>query len=1016
MGIATTFRRRSADQVLAGSVAIALALALGLAQQPEAAADHTPLPTSVALVGSLQSELGCPGDWAPECPNTELAPVDGSPGVFAATFDVPAGSYEYKVALNDTWDENYGAGGAPGGANIPLTAPGGAITFTYDHATHIISDNLPKVLGGERAAQWLRRGLVAWDLPDVRDGFSYRLFRAPQGGLEIVDGEVVGGSSFPLQLDPAGLPTSVLADFPQLGSYEALRLPTTAQAQAKAMLTGQVAVASYDASGALVDATGVQVPGVLDDIYRGAAHRKLGVTWSGSTPRLAVWAPTAKRVDLVIRRPGASTHRLAMRRDDDGVWSARGDVGWKGARYLYDVRVFAPTEGKVVSNRVTDPYSLALTVNSTWSVVANLDDPSLAPHGWQHLAKPALARPEDALTYELHVRDFSINDQTVPVAHRGRYLAFTDQSSDGMRHLRSLARAGAGFVQVLPAFDFATVPERRADQQEPACDLAAFPPDSDQQQACIEPVRPTDGFNWGYDPLHYTTPEGSYALDQSGAGRSKEFRSMVAGINRAGLRMSMDVVYNHTSASGQDPKSVLDRIVPGYYHRLNATGQVETSTCCANTASEHLMMQKLMTDSVVTWARDYKVDAFRFDLMGHHSKANMLHIRHALDALTMAKDGVDGKKIYLYGEGWNFGEVANNARFVQATQANMAGTGIGTFTDRLRDAVRGGGPFDENPHVQGFGSGLYTDPNGDAINGTPDEQKARLLLYQDQIKVGLAGNLKTFTFVDRTGATVRGDQVDYNGQPAGYALDPSDTVSYVDAHDNETLFDNLQYKLPQSTAMSDRVRMNTVSLATTTFSQGVAMWHAGTDLLRSKSLDRNSFDSGDWFNRIDWSMQDSTFGSGLPPAGDNSAKWDFMRPLLADPVLKPGPADISAAAEQAAELLRIQRSSPLFRLSTADQIQDRVGFPLGGPDQTPGVVVMTLDDTTGPDLDPRWERIVVIFNASDEVTTQTLPGPVRRSFTLHPVQAGGADPVVRSASYDDGAFTVPARTVAVFVS
>ena len=198
--------------------------------------------------------------------------------MFAATFDVPAGSYEYKVALNDTWDENYGAGGAPGGANIPLTAPGGAITFTYDHATHIISDNLPKVLGGERAAQWLRRGLVAWDLPDVRDGFSYRLFRAPQGGLEIVDGEAVGGSSFPLQLDPAGLPTSVLADFPQLGSYEALRLPAAAQAQAKAMLTGQVAVASYDASGALVDATGVQVPGVLDDIYRGAAHRKLGVT------------------------------------------------------------------------------------------------------------------------------------------------------------------------------------------------------------------------------------------------------------------------------------------------------------------------------------------------------------------------------------------------------------------------------------------------------------------------------------------------------------------------------------------------------------------------------------------------------------------------------------------------------------------------------------------------------------------------------------------------------------------
>ena len=153
----------------------------------------------------------------------------------------------------------------------------------------------------------------------------------------------------------------------------------------------------------------------------------------------------------------------------------------------------------------------------------------------------------------------------------------------------------------------------------------------------------------------------------------------------------------------------------------------------------------------------------------------------------------------------------------------MAGTGIGTFTDRLRDAVRGGGPFDENPRIQGFGSGLYTDPNGDAVNGSDADQLARLLLYQDQIKVGLAGNLRDYTFVDRTGATVTGSDVDYNGQPAGYAADPCETVTYVDAHDNETLFDALQYKLPQDTAMADRVRMNTVSLATTVFAQGIGV-------------------------------------------------------------------------------------------------------------------------------------------------------------------------------------------------
>ena len=290
----------------------------------------------------------------------------------------------------------------------------------------------------------------------------------------------------------------------------------------------------------------------------------------------------------------------------------------------------------------------------------------------------------------------------------------------------------------------------------------------------------------------------------------------------------------------------------------------------------------IMVESIVTWAREYKVDGFRFDLMGHHSKANMLNVRRALDSLTFRRDGVDGRRIYVYGEGWNFGEVANNARFVQASQLNMAGTGIGTFSDRLRDAVRGGGPFDEDPRIQGFASGLFTDPNDAAVNGTPEQQRARLLLHHDQIKVGLTGNLRDYRFVDRTGQTVTGAQVDYNGQPAGYAAEPDETITYVDAHDNETLFDVLQYKLPRARTMADRVRMNTVALSTVALAQSPAFWHAGTDLLRSKSLDRNSYNSGDWFNRIDWGATESTWGSGLPPRGDNESKWGFMRPLLAD--------------------------------------------------------------------------------------------------------------------------------------
>ena len=575
---------------------------------------------------------------------------------------------------------------------------------------------------------------------------------------------------------------------------------------------------------------------------------------------------------------------------------------------------------------MTDPYSVALTTNSARSVLADLDDHALAPRGWNGLRKPELRAPEDTTIDELHIRDFSITDETVPAAHRGTYLAFTDRRSDGMRHLRDLARAGLNTLHLLPSNDIATIEEERAKQQEPPCDLRSFAPDSTEQQACVREVAGADGFNWGYDPLHYTTPEGSYATDPDGPARTVQFREMVKGINRAGLRVVMDVVYNHTPAAGQDPKSILDRIVPGYYQRLDpASGAVETSTCCSNTATEHLMMGKLLVDSVLTWATKYKVDGFRFDLMGHQPKALMVRLRRELDALTRKRDGVDGERIFVYGEGWNFGEVADNARFVQASQLNMAGTGIATFSDRLRDAVRGGGPFDADPGVQGFASGLYTDPNVSPANGTEAEQRARLLHYQDLIKLGLAANLRDYTFVDSAGQTVRGSQVDYNGQPAGYAADPGETITYVDAHDNETLFDALQLKLPLGTPMAARVRMNTIALATTALAQSPSFWHAGNDLLRSKSLDRNSYDSGDWFNRVDWSGRESTFGSGLPPEPDNVDKWPFMRPLLAAPALEPGAADIGAAHARAEELLRIRFSSP------AVPARQRAARPGSGP-------------------------------------------------------------------------------------
>jgi pullulanase-type alpha-1,6-glucosidase len=488
---------------------------------------------------------------------------------------------------------------------------------------------------------------------------------------------------------------------------------------------------------------------------------------------------------------------------------------------------------------------------------------------------------------------------------------------------------------------------------------------------------------------------------------------MVKGLADNGLRVVMDVVYNHTSAAGQSDTSVLDRIVPGYYHRLSLTGAIETSTCCPNTAAEHAMMEKLMIDSLVTWTKAYKVDGFRFDLMGHHPKSTLLAIRAALDALTPAADGIDGSAIYLYGEGWNFGEVANNTRFEQATQSNMSGTGIGTFSDRLRDGVRGGNPFSD-VREQGFINGLYYDPNA-MLQGTPGEQLANLLHRTDWIRVGLAGDLRDFEFIDTDGNWVRADQVDYFGQQAGYTADPQENIKYVAAHDYETLFDATQLKAPVATSMDDRVRIQNLGNSIVLLGQGVPFFHAGQEILRSKSMDRDSYDSGDWFNQIDWTLTTTNWGHGLPIAEKNQDKWPIMQPLLADPALVPVPYHLDRAYDHLRELLAIRRSSELFRLETAEDVKSRLRFHNTGPGQVPGLIVMSLDDPDAT-FDRGVETILALFNAGTSPVDVVVPGTVGRSFELHPVLEVSSDPVVASSTFDEslGEFGVPARTTAVF--
>ncbi|KOU53975.1 sulfonate ABC transporter ATP-binding protein [Streptomyces sp. WM6378] len=851
---------------------------------------------------------------------------------------------------------------------------------------------------GKSEAQWIDRSTAVWKVK-ATDATSEQLVYAPGGGITVKDGALSTEGQW-LRLTPAALSDAQKAKFPQLKDYPAFTVDARDRSRIRESLKGQLIATQRAANGALLAATGVQTQGVLDDLYSGAAAKaSLGPVFDHGRPTLSVWAPTAQQVSLEL---GGRT--VAMRRDDtSGVWSVTGPASWSGKPYRYAVKVWAPSVHKVVTNLVTDPYSTALTADSARSLVVDLADPKLAPKGWATLKKPAAVPLRDAQIQELHIRDFSIADPTSH--HPGQYLAFTDTASDGMKHLAQLARSGTSYVHLLPAFDIAGIPEKKAEQAIPACDLKVYAPDSEEQQACVAKSAAKDAYNWGYDPLHYTVPEGSYASDPDGTRRTVEFRQMVQGLGNAGLRTVMDVVYNHTAASGQADDSVLDKIVPGYYQRLMPDGSVANSTCCANTAPENAMMGKLVVDSVVTWAKQYKVDGFRFDLMGHHPKANILAVRGALDALTLAKDGVDGKKIIMYGEGWNFGEVADDARFVQATQKNMAGTGIATFSDRARDAVRGGGPFDADPGVQGFASGLYTDPNSSTANGTSAEQKARLLHYQDLLKVGLTGNLAAYTFTDSSGRSVKGSEVDYNGAPAGYAAAPGDALAYADAHDNESLYDALAYKLPAGTAAADRSRMQVLALATAALSQGPALSQAGSDLLRSKSLDRNSFNSGDWFNALHWDCRAGNgFGRGLPMAADNQSKWPYAKPLLANPSLTPGCAQINATSAAYQDLLAIRGSESAFGLATADQVQSALSFPLSGTSETPGVITMRL----GP--------LVVVFNATPQAQTQRVAALAGTPYALHPRQAGGADPVVKTATYDQssGSFTVPARTVAVF--
>ncbi|MCG7489225.1 pullulanase-type alpha-1,6-glucosidase [Vibrio sp. Of14-4] len=874
------------------------------------------------------------------------------------------------------------------------------------------------------AAHWLDLNSIAWF--DHSKAVSYQIWSNESGLSDI---------SHPRDFTKYDMVVGELIDkpkFPHLKGRNGFEL-TVSPETAKALLKTQLIAVALDEQGKVIVATRIQTPGVIDDLYTSgendADEARLGSWMDENGANFALWAPTAQKVELHLydkaKTPLSGSPYSLQLDTSTGIWHFQGEVSLKNVFYRYEVTAIHPQTDQIESMMATDPYSLSLSTSSRYSQLVDLNDAETKPDDWDSHSAPELANPEDNIVYELHVRDFSASDKQGEKRNNGKYLAFLEDERDSVKHLMSLKNAGMTTVHLLPTYDLASIPEEPektlnlTDSVEKLCGinpqanlcttntprhlsilslLEKTDPNSGEAQALLADIRPLDGFNWGYDPFHYSVPEGSYAVASDGISRIREYRQMIQKLHQMGFRVVQDVVYNHTYASGVSDHSVLDKVVPGYYHRLNPiTGAVENSTCCDNTASEHRMFEKLVADSVEVWAKHYKVDGFRFDLMGHLMKSSILNVYEQTKQVD--------HDTWFYGEGWNFGEVANGQRGENATQWPMAGTGIGTYNDRLRDGVRGGGPFDSGDAL------LQTPGFANAGNRFSDELKSKT----DLIRYGMAGNLQNYPLETFSGAMVNGRDFLYGGQGAAYTLDPQESINYVSKHDNQTLWDFNQYKADAWVGSAERARMQIVGLSTVMLGQGIPFIHMGSELLRSKSMERDSYDSGDWYNKVDFTKQTNNWNVGLPRADKDIANWDAIRSVISNPNTFAQPQDVTWTDQIFKELLQIRSASPLLRLVNEEQVLQRVQFHNTGPDALAGMIVMSVNDgiSAGEDIDSNVDALVVAINANTSEQTISIQGA--KDFQLHPVLVNSYDLSVRQAKFEGSSFTIPPLTAAVFV-
>lgn len=519
---------------------------------------------------------------------------------------------------------------------------------------------------------------------------------------------------------------------------------------------------------------------------------ELGAIYSKESTIFRLWTPVASEVKLVLfskeKDNFTKIEEINMSEDNNGVWIAEKKGDLDKIYYRFNVKI----DDK--QNEVIDPNSKAVSANGEYSMVVNLEKTN--PDNWENDIKPEFKDYTDAIIYEMHIRDFTI-DENSGAEFKGKYKGVTEKGTrtkNGFKtcldHVKDL---GVTHLHLLPTFDYKSVDEKNLNIPQ---------------------------YNWGYDPENYNCPEGSYSTNPfDGDVRIKEFKEMVYNLHKEGLRVVMDVVYNHTYEA---ENSLFNKVVPYYYYREDENGDFSDASACGNeTASDRSMFRKFMIDSLVYWAKEYHIDGFRFDLMGIHDIETMKLIRKALDEVD--------DSIIIYGEGWTGGDspLKEEDRALKKNTVQYGELQIAAFSDDIRDAIKGDVFIDEKPGFVNGGQG-----------------------FEESIKCGIVASTKH--------SEVNYKDVIYSDK--FWANEPYQTVTYASAHDNYTLWDKLQISAADESE-EEKIKMNKLVAAIVLTSQGISFIHAGEELLRTKcdengKLIENSFKSSDLVNKLDWTRKE----------------------------------------------------------------------------------------------------------------------------------------------------------------